>query len=380
MKRQTGSVSALYQMLKINAAPLDNRDTDIDVKCFPDLFVEGKCGQFCSRPVKLTSAEFIKCILISKDPRFRLNQQYLFYLLNDANLRQLSAGIFYKLNVTNQNLEGDLQAIFSRLRNAEQFWKKPRSDIICMTKNYGPATWFWTMSPSEWTWDDLGHYIKEVNGVEMQNKSTSELVALDPVSASRLIDNKFKGMLAFLTSSSAPLGEIIHYFWRREYQSRGLQHFHLMLWVKDAPILQKSTAEEVAEFISRYVTCVIPNKATLRTIYERVLKYQTHRHNSYCLRKKKTKRGYLSICRFSFPRPVTETIDIRGVTKSIAARETLSSNSRLYNIVRTKESAFINDYNPAVPTSRLEWEYGYSVRRREDSRVKLLQNEVYNKR
>jgi len=33
-----------------------------------------------------------------------------------------------------------------------------------MTQHYGPATWFLTLSPSEWLWDDLGEFIREVNG------------------------------------------------------------------------------------------------------------------------------------------------------------------------------------------------------------------------
>lgn len=363
-KRQNAPITALYQMLKVNAAPFDSRDSSIDVKCFPDLFVEGKFGQFHPRSVKLTSSEFIKCVLTSKHSRFRLNQQYLFFLLNDANIRQLNAGIFYKLNTTNQNekltaqsyleklsnddLEGDMQAVFSRLRNTEQYWKKPRSDVVCMTRHYGPATWFLTISPSEWMWSDLGHYIKSINGPDMANKSTSELVALDPVAASRFMDNHFKAMMDFITSPDAPLGIIEHYFWRREYQSRGLQHFHIMLWVKDAPVLEESTAVDVAQFIAQYVTCHIPDKSTFPTLYDRVINYQTHRHNSYCLRKKKTSRGFVSVCRFGFPRPVTETIDIRSVTESIAARKTLTSNNRLYHIVRSKECQFINDYNSAI--------------------------------
>ncbi|KAI5722606.1 hypothetical protein M8J76_010895 [Diaphorina citri] len=232
-KRQNAPITALYQMLKVNAAPFDSRDSSIDVKCFPDLFVEGKFGQFHPRSVKLTSSEFIKCVLTSKHSRFRLNQQYLFFLLNDANIRQLNAGIFYKLNITNQNekltaqsyleklsnddLEGDMQAVFSRLRNTEQYWKKPRSDVVCMTRHYGPATWFLTISPSEWMWSDLGHYIKSINGPDMANKSTSELVALDPVAASRFMDNHFKAMMDFITSPDAPLGIIEHYFWRHPH-------------------------------------------------------------------------------------------------------------------------------------------------------------------
>ncbi|CAK1584070.1 unnamed protein product [Parnassius mnemosyne] len=254
-RRQNAPASELYQMLKVNTAPIDARDKDLDVKCFPHLYVEGKYGQFHNRQQKVTSSEFIKARLMSKHPQFRLNQQYLFFLLNDANMRQLNSGIFFKMNCANQRdkitverylqmlkndeLEGDLTAIFGRLRNTEQFWKKPRNDVNCMTQNYDPATWFLTMSPSEWMWEDFGEYIRQVNGVKMANKIISELVALDPVSTSHIIDNKFHAMLDLITSSDEPLGKIIHYVWRREYQSRGAQHFHLMLWVKDAPILHK---------------------------------------------------------------------------------------------------------------------------------------------
>lgn len=48
-----------------------------------------------------------------------------------------------------------------------------------MTQHYGPATWFLTLSPSEWMWDDLGEYIRDANGAEMANKTISELVALE---------------------------------------------------------------------------------------------------------------------------------------------------------------------------------------------------------
>lgn len=114
--------------------------------------------------------------------------------MNDANIRQLNAGIFYKLNVTNLNhkltvqhylekiekseIEGVLMAMFSRLRNTEQFWKKFRSDVMCITHHYGPATWFLKISPSEWRWTDLADYIKLINGPDAMNKSISELVAI----------------------------------------------------------------------------------------------------------------------------------------------------------------------------------------------------------
>lgn len=96
--------------------------------------------------------------------------------MNCVNQKQkITAEQYFKM-LNKDELEGDLTAIFGRLRNTEQFWKKPRNDVNCMTQHYGPATWFLTMSPAEWMWDDLGEYVKEVNVPEMANKSISELV------------------------------------------------------------------------------------------------------------------------------------------------------------------------------------------------------------
>jgi len=72
-----------------------------------------------------------------------------------------------------------------------------------------------------------------------------------------------------------------------------------------------------------------------------------HKHNSYCIRKKKTKTSFTTVCRFGFPRPLIESVTINSVTESIAARKTLKT-SRLYNIPRKQESRYTNDYNPAV--------------------------------
>lgn len=159
-----------------------------------------------------------------------------------------------------------------------------------MIQYYGPATWFLTLSPSEWLWTDLIEYLRSVNGPLTAKISPNALIAADPVSTSRFIENKFQAMLDFLCSEDNPIGKVTHYFWRREYQGRGTQHFHMLLWVKDAPILGESSNKEVSEFILRYVTCRMPTKTVSPTLYRRVSTHQRHIHNSYCLRSKKTKK------------------------------------------------------------------------------------------
>ena len=73
----------------------------------------------------------------------------------------------YLEKLQNQDLEGNLTSIFSRLQNSQQYWIKPRNNLNAMTLHYGPATWFLTLSPAEWAWDDLGDYLRKSNHSQM---------------------------------------------------------------------------------------------------------------------------------------------------------------------------------------------------------------------
>lgn len=97
-----------------------------------------------------------------------------------------------------------------------------------MTHHYGSAT----LNPSEWLWEDLGEYIREVNKWADSSLCISMLVVRDPISISRFLDNKFRAISDFICSSDHPIGKITHYFWRREYQGRGVR-FHLLIWIKN---------------------------------------------------------------------------------------------------------------------------------------------------
>ena len=107
-------------------------------------------------------------------------------------------------------------------------------------------------------------------------------------------------------SVSNPIGKIIDYFYRVEFQQRGSPHIHSLLWVQDAPVIDKNTDAEVVEFVDKYVTCEIP--AEDETLLEIVTSVQQHskRHSKLC-RKKGT------VCRFTFPRfPNDETFIARS--------------------------------------------------------------------
>ncbi|XP_028132186.2 uncharacterized protein LOC114327696 [Diabrotica virgifera virgifera] len=154
--------------------------------------------------------------------------------------------------------------------------------------------------------------------------------------------------MAFILSDSHPLGKVKHYFVRREYQGRGLQHFHCMIWVEGAPIIGKFTDDEIANFISKYISCTIPEKTAFPTLFKKVITYQKHKHSKYCQRFKqsKDKKKKFSVCRFGFGRKITPNFILHSVAESILGRRKLRK-TRLYDLPRTTEEANINDYNPA---------------------------------
>ncbi|XP_065892428.1 uncharacterized protein [Dysidea avara] len=341
--RENKKATALYQMLKVNEAPLDSRMKNLDMLCFPDLYPHGIGGQRCQREVPLSVAEYVKCILQSRDPRLRINQQLIFFLNNQTILRQIASGIYHKLKVirpsekltaarylemlSSEELEGNLTTIFARVRNTESFWTRHRNDLNCMSFHYGPPTWFITLNPGEWLWEDLRTYLKIVNP-SFADMSIAEMIATDPVSSSRFIDNKYKAIYDFILSDSQPLGPVCALGANREHQGRGLQHSHAEAWVEGAPIIGESTEEEICEFVTKYVTCHIPDITLSPTLYERVITFQQHKCNNYCLRSKKTNAGVKK--------------------NAVAGRKSLKTNSRLYDLPRAANEMRINDYNPAM--------------------------------
>lgn len=108
-----------------------------------------------------------------------------------------------------------------------------------MIKEYGPATWFVTFSPGEWNDSELIQYIRDINpDINMSKMSINEILALDPVSVARYLDNQFEAILKYIYSDDNPLGEkCSHHFWRREYQQREMCYFHMLVWIEDVPML-----------------------------------------------------------------------------------------------------------------------------------------------
>jgi len=52
-----------------------------------------------------------------------------------------------------------------------------------------------------------------------------------------------KNLIEQFITKNGMFGEVEDFFYRTEYQARRTGHTHTLLWIKDAPIISKSTEE-----------------------------------------------------------------------------------------------------------------------------------------
>ena len=107
------------------------------------------------------------------------------------------------------------------------------------------------------------------------------------------------------------MGDLQDYMTRIEFQNRGSPHAHCLLFVRGSKQLDVDSDEDVANFISKYQTCKIPNNDP--ELKELVTSLQRHKHSAACRRGKE--------CRFRFPHaPCRATVIARPAGDDVEPR------------------------------------------------------------
>ena len=341
----TGKDIDHYKLLSVHEQPLDNRQKYLDVLCFPSLFPTGRYGEFHPRTVKLSFSEYLKSRLMNSDSRFRKNAEFVFYYLWQRELRELSAGIYNALNSTSRKhlsvqqfvngvnssdagIEANLSTVLQSVRGTKQFWFLKKSDVMAMIREFGLPTLFLTFSCAEYDSADIERYLRKVNQVP-DSYPTGRLCTEDPLSVSRKFSQKFRDFFTTVLLQGKVLGEVTHYFWKKEYQSRGAPHYHVLLWIKDAPVIGVDPQHKVTEWIESRITCHIPDEKISPELHCLVTKYQLHKCSSYCRRKKKYGNAYVTHCKFGFPREVGDETILNKVEDSLKSRKKFTTCSAL---------------------------------------------------
>ena len=89
----------------------------------------------------------------------------------------------------------------------------------------------------------------------------------------------------YLLSSAQPLGHITDYVIKIEFQMHGSPHAHCLLWVQDAPKIDRDPDEVVCAFIDKHITATLPTKTHENEHDIKLMEnFQKHTHSDYCRR------------------------------------------------------------------------------------------------
>ena len=295
-----------YQMSKLKGQNIDIFDSDLDVKAYPELYPTGQNGmRDARRTIKIGTSDFIKNRLLNKDPKFRLNLNYIFHCFQVQEISNMCHSVGHMLRTVSsssltaqsflerlQNRDGELHSklfsLMANIRGTKEYYNKLGMDIRWMIRRLGPPTLFVTCSMAEWYSEPLLTYIKTINSCipGIEDMTPGELCAMDPVSVTIHLKQKWEAIFKKLIKSkeNPVFGEVQDSVTRMEYQSRGAGHIHCLLWIKDAPILGKNSVEEVQEYIDKIITSAKPDQKTSPTLHDLVSRFQVHKCNKYCMK------------------------------------------------------------------------------------------------
>ena len=348
-----------------------------EAKTFPHLFPSGKYSWNESRDERITLSRYFNNRLMNADNRFAKDTNYIFFCQYLSELNQViektqisirksvskldggigvTADMLQSPDVLSKLLKSDEAMRFMQpIRGTPAYWSTAQKDLFAMLRQLGIPTWFCSFSAAEYRWNEILssimlHMNDNRNPSDLDWSEKSEILRSNPVTVARMFEHRFHVFQKNVIMSPAkPIGNIVDFFVRVEFQQRGSPHMHCLYWVENAPKLDEDSDETICNFIDRHITCALPSEETDKELRQIVLDVQQHSksHSKSC-RKKGTE------CRFNFPRPPSECTFI-----SKQLEENLDESRNELSSIQAKEilmkvwNEVLNDANTSLTTEEM---------------------------
>lgn len=221
-----------------------------EAECFPTLFPNGKnTFNEKDRKYKITFAQYARSRLFSTDSRYARNPPYIFYLqyvkefrevLQSAKIslrktsptnskgQQYTAGMLTDAqNIRNFISNNEGYKFMKSVRGTAAYWEKQTKHLFAMVAQRGIPTWFNSFSAADQRWTEITEAILEQEGKPVPDNLTWEehcqVINRNPVTAASMFDQRTHHLLNDLIKSPAnPIGEVIDFYYRIEFQQRGI--------------------------------------------------------------------------------------------------------------------------------------------------------------
>ena len=158
-----------------------------------------------------------------------------------------------------------------------------------------------------------------------------------------------------LLTQANPLGKIVHYALRIEFQMRGSPHLHGLIWTSDCPKLTHESRQDYVDFIDSHVQAYLPHAEADPELYDLVATYQKHNHSKTC-------RKYRNIpCRFHFGQFFTRrTIVAEPLSEELEEHikcNMLEKRNKILSLVKEQIYKVLNPNNPEYDPSKTEEQF-----------------------
>lgn len=303
-------------------------DEDCEELAFPTIF--GGQARKCNPAVKMSYEDQVYSELRRSDRR-ATRDDHLFFVHKKSQCRQLQRGINIALKKSAQNSRitatqaldkttiaenvssDNAYRFLSAITGSPPYFEKVKKNVLAMVRQLGIFTLFVTLTAAETHWMELLKILKKTvdkeEDADVSNLDWTEktrLIQSDPATCALYFDHRHKELVKTWNVKDGPFGEheVVHRFYRIEFQHRGSPHVHMILWLKNAPIFnpeEPASFRDVENFIDKIITTSSDDISCAE-----YLKYQNHKCTRTCNKKKK---GTRETCRFGAPfKPLPRTM------------------------------------------------------------------------
>ena len=71
----------------------------------------------------------------------------------------------------------------------------------------------------------------------------------DLILVSRQFLSKFHAFFKSIVIKGKVLGTADYFYWEKEYQAHGAPHYHMLLWIRDAPVIGEDELSKILVWI-----------------------------------------------------------------------------------------------------------------------------------
>ena len=97
----------------------------------------------------------------------------------------------------------------------------------------------------------------------MSYNERCSMLNLDPVVVAKHFQHSVETFFTeILLSKLNPIGKIVYYALRIEFQMRGSPYLHALIWTSDCPTFTSENREAYIEFVDKHAQAFLPNEQT----------------------------------------------------------------------------------------------------------------------